>query len=448
MDKSLITIIKEIQRIEFNSEIKSIESRGFVPRNSKILPLSPFLDSDKILRVGGRLKNSNLAFPTKHPILLPRSHHLVKLIIEFYHKLSLHSGTSVVLSLIRQKFWIPAGRNTVRKILRGCITCLKVNAVNSSQIMANLPRERVVQSRPFQRVGLDFAGPIITKPNVQRSKITIKSYIALFICFSTKAVHLELVSDLSTDAFLASFRRFIARRGLPSDVYSDNATNFKGARNYLNSVYKIVRDNSVQDFSSNLQISWHFIPPATPHFGGLWESNIKSTKRHLLKVCGSAVLNFEELATLLCQIEACLNSRPLCPLTSELSDLESLTPGHFLVGAPLLSLPEKDPTPSMCLKSRWSLLQNLRSQFWAKWSKDYLQTLQAKSKWAVSGSQFHIGDLVLLKRDNVPPPLKWTLARIVKVFPGNDGIIRVVKLKTAHGEVTRPVCKVCPLENN
>nr|XP_042896604.1 uncharacterized protein LOC122269090 [Parasteatoda tepidariorum] len=220
------------------------------------------------------------------------------------------------------------------------------------------------------------------------------------------------LSDLSTETFLASFRRFIARRGLPSGVYSDNATNFKGASNYLKSLYKIVRDNSVQDFSSNLQISWHYIPPATPHFGGLWESNIKSTKRHLLKVCGSAILNFEELATLLCQIDACLNSRPLCPLTSEISDLEALTPGHFIVGAPLLSLPERDPSPSMCLKSRWSLIQKLRAQFWNKWSKDYLQTLQTKSKWTGTSTNVAVGDLVLLKTDSISTPLKWTSARI------------------------------------
>lgn len=168
----------------------------------------------------------------------------------------------------------------------------------------------------------------------------------------------------------------------------------------------------------------------------------------MLKVCGSAILNFEELTTLLCQIEACLNSRPLYPLTSELSDLEVLSPGHFLIGAPLLSLPEKDPTPTMCLKSRWSLIQNLRAQFWNKWSKEYLQTLQAKSKWTISRSQPHTGDLVLLKHDNVLPPLKWTLARVVQVFPGQDGIIRVVKLRTAHGEVTRPICKICPLEKS
>ncbi|XP_071036455.1 uncharacterized protein [Parasteatoda tepidariorum] len=304
LDNPLIAIIKEIQSVEFSAEIKSIKNKGCVPVNSKIITLSPFLDSDKVLRIGGRLKNSNLSLSAKHPILLPRSHHVLKLLIEYYHKLSLHSGISVVLSLIRQKFWFPAGRNTVRKILRDCTTCLK-------------------------------------------------------------AVHLELVSDLSTEAFLASFRRFTARRWLPSDVYSDNATNFKGA--------------------------------TTPHFGGLWESNIKSTKRHLLKVCCSATLNFEELATLLCQVEACLNSQPLCPLTSEISDLEALTPGHFIVGAPLLSLSERDPSPSMCLKSRWSLIQKLRTQFWIKWSKDYLQTLQAKSKWTVSGSEFNVGDLVLLK---------------------------------------------------
>ncbi|GFX24813.1 integrase catalytic domain-containing protein [Trichonephila clavipes] len=146
-------------------------------------------------------------------------------------------------------------------------------------MMGDLPRDRIVPSRPFKKVGLDYAGPIITKPNLKRSRVTLKSYIAIFICFSTKATHLEVVSDLTTEAFLACLRRFIARRSKPSVIWSDNATNFKGARNILSEWNEICKSNRIQLFSAKEGIEWNFIPPASPYFGGLWEANIKSMKR-------------------------------------------------------------------------------------------------------------------------------------------------------------------------
>ncbi|XP_071035186.1 uncharacterized protein [Parasteatoda tepidariorum] len=448
LTKSLSCIIKQIQQVHFKPKILSIEANGTVPKNSRNLSLSPFLDSDKILRLGGRLKHSELSINTKHPMLLPKSHHVTKLLIEYYHKLSLHAGTSVVLSLMRQKFWFISGRDTVRKTLRNCLTCLKINATPSSQLMGDLPRERVTLSRTFQLCGIDFAGPVITKPNLPRSKITMKSYIALFICLTTKAVHLELVSILSTEAFLTLFRRFIAGRGLPSVVFSDNATYFKGAQAFLKSLYSIVRSNSIQDFAIENQIHWHNIPPLSPHFGGLWEANIKSTKRHLIKVCGSATLNFEELTTLLTQIQSCLNSRPLCPLSSEPQDFEAPTPGHFIIGAPLLAISERETTPAMSLKSRWMLVQRLKDQFWSQWSNEYLHTLQTRSKWTGTSTNVAVGDLVLLKTDWISTPLKWTSARILRTFPGSDGLVRVVEVKTSNGQFTRSIAKICPLPKN
>ncbi|XP_035228751.1 uncharacterized protein LOC118200871 [Stegodyphus dumicola] len=206
--------------------------------------------------------------------------------------------------------------------------------------MDNLPKDRVVPTRPFEKVGLDFARPIITKPDLKRSKVTLKSYIALFIRFCTKAVHLEVVSELTTEAFLACLRRFIARRSKPAVIWSDNATNFKGARNILNAYNDICKSNPIQGFSAEEGIQWKFIPPASPHFGGLWEGNIKSVKRILLRVAKSAIMNFEELTTLVTQIEAFLNSRPLSPLSSDPNDLQPITPGHFLTGSAMLSYPE------------------------------------------------------------------------------------------------------------
>ncbi|GFV19968.1 integrase catalytic domain-containing protein [Trichonephila clavipes] len=238
----------KVQLNEFLTEIKCLKNRQPIPKGSKISSLNVFLDEDEILRVGGRLKHSTLSEFQKHQMMFPKAHHLTDLIIEYYHKKSLHSGFQTTLDLTRQFYWIPSGQNRVRRILNKCITGFRTKTQTINQMMGGLPRDRIVPSRPFEKVGLDYAGPIITKPNLKRSRVTLKSYIAIFICFSTKATHLE-VSDLTTEAFLACLRRFIARRSKPSVIWSDNATNFKGARNILNEWNEICKSNRIQLFS-------------------------------------------------------------------------------------------------------------------------------------------------------------------------------------------------------
>ncbi|GFX52564.1 uncharacterized protein TNCV_4325801 [Trichonephila clavipes] len=236
--------------------------------NTKIYLLQA---AGRLFDPGGRLKHSTLSEFQKHQMMLPKAHHLTDLIIEHYHKKSLHSGLQTTLYLIRQFYWIPSGQNRVKRILNKCITCFRMKTQTINQMMGDLPRDRIVPSRPFEKVGLDYAGPIITKPNLKRSRMTLKSYIAIFICFSTKATHLEVVSDLTTEAFLACL------------IWNDNATNFKGARNILSEWNEICKSNRIQLFSAEEGIEWNFIPPASPHFGGLWEANIKSMKTHFIE---------------------------------------------------------------------------------------------------------------------------------------------------------------------
>ncbi|XP_035207240.1 uncharacterized protein LOC118182069 [Stegodyphus dumicola] len=262
-------LVKLVQSTEFQREIKCLKSGQSIPKNSKIPSLNVFLDKNEVLRVGGRLEYSEFSEFQKHQILLPKAYHFTNLVIEYYHRKSLHSGVQTTLSLIRQSYWIPSGQDRVRRVINKCITCFRTKNQMVSQMMGNLPRDSVVPSRPFEKVGLDFAGPIITKPNLKRSKVTLKSYIALFIGFCTKAVHLEVVSELTTEAFLACIRRFIARRSKPAVIRSDNATNFKGSRNILNAYNDICKSNPIQGFSAEEGIQWKFIPPASPHFGGL-----------------------------------------------------------------------------------------------------------------------------------------------------------------------------------
>ncbi|GFT13530.1 uncharacterized protein TNCV_3830141 [Trichonephila clavipes] len=444
VDDATKIVIQTVQESQFHSEIQLLKKKHPLPNSSKLLPLGIFLDTDGIIKVGGRLKNSSLSPIQKHTILLPKSHHLTNLVIQHFHHINLHSGPQFTLCCIRQKFWIPSGRGVVGRLLSKCQTCFRFKAKSGEQLMGNLPANRLSAGRTFLNVGIDFGGPFITKPNVSRSKVKLKSYLALFICMATKAVHLEVVSDLSADAFLAAFRRFISRRGKPTNMFSDNATNFKGASSYLKEQLKLIKSVEVQNFVTQESITWHFIPPTAAHIGGLWEAGIKSTKQLLIKTMKSAVLNFEELVTLVTQIEACLNSRPRTPLSNDTQDLQPLTPGHFLIGAPMASFPEEVPSQPACLKKRWNLIQHLRSQFWKRWHLEYLNQLQQRTKWNKPRRNMKVNDMVLVKEDNLPP-LQWSLGRVVQVFPGDDGAVGVVDVKTQRGQFRRPITKCCLL---
>lgn len=188
---------------------------------------------------------------------------------------------------------------------------------------------------------------------------------------TTWAVHLEVVSNLTTERFMACLHRFIARRGKPQHIYSDNSSNFVGAARELEEVYEFMRTREVQNvvsrYCSSNQINWHFNPARAPHFGGIWEAAVKSLKNHLRKITNCHTLNFEELTTVLAKIEAALNSRPLEPLHSHsMEGLEVLTPGHFLIGRPLTAAPETEPEVGRTLHQRWNLCKDLSQKFWIR----------------------------------------------------------------------------------
>ncbi|XP_054259832.1 uncharacterized protein LOC128984526 [Macrosteles quadrilineatus] len=417
---SLGTLVKLTQQKFFQEHFDCIlKQKTCTPAVQR---LDPFIDSSGILRVGGRLEKAQLPYNAKHPMLLPKNSHLTYLLIDHYHLNYLHVGPRTLQSLLCRQFWIISARTVIRHRLAKCVTCARCKGKTPQPFMGNLPEERIVSTRPFLKVGVDFGGPYSTKSDKLRKPQLLKSYICLFVCMATKAVHLEMVSSLSTEAFLAAFKRFIFRRGLCSDIFSDQGTNFVGANRELTELYQFFSQqfDSILPKLSNQGITWHFIPPSSPHFGGLWESGIKSTKHHIKRVLGSQILNFEEFSTLLTQIEAILNSRPLCSLSSDPNEFEPLTPGHFLIGQPLVALPQADFTSTpMNRLSRWQLIQQTLQHFWNRWNLEYLHQLQQRQKWFVQNPNLKIGELVLIKDSNLPPA-SWLTARIIETHPGED----------------------------
>ncbi|UYV69429.1 hypothetical protein LAZ67_6003549, partial [Cordylochernes scorpioides] len=440
IETSFNRIIRCAQQEDYYIDLKQLEAFQPLSGKSPLIKLNPFLDKGGLLRVGGRLNNALLSFDQKHPIILHKAQYITQLVIIHYHERQLHAGVQLTLSAIREKYWIPSGRCLVKQILFKCIKCARFRTKAVQQLMGNLPASRTNWTRPFTKTGIDFAGPVIVKTSNLRNARCDKAYIALFICMFSKAIHIELVTNLTTEAFLAALRRFIGRRGRPAEINTDNATNFVGAYKDLRKLF----NSNIHDFASSEEIKWNFIPPSSPHFGGLWEAGIKSVKYHLRRIVGKTKLTFEELTTVLTQIEACLNSRPLCPLTDDPEDLNALTAGHFLIGMPLTAVPSLVRESGSSLKGRWQLVEQIKTDFWKRWSCEYFSRLQNRPKWLKPVDNIKIGTLVLLKDDNLPP-LKWRMGRINQVYPGEDGLVRVVSVKTADGDLRRVVAKVCPL---
>ncbi|XP_029164932.1 uncharacterized protein LOC114945229 [Nylanderia fulva] len=446
LDAALLQWLRIVQALHFPDEVAAATAGRPGPPRSSLIKLSPILDDQGVLRVGGRLKHALLPYE-KHPVIVPPASWMTRLLIESCHRRSLHGGVQMTLGLLRLRFWVPRGRTVIKQQLHRCVTCTRWRAATPQPPMGNLPRDRVTPTRPFLSTGLDYAGPIFIRTSKGRGHRSQRGYIAVFVCFWSKAIHLEVVSDYSSEAFIAALRRFVSRRGLCTDVYSDCGTTFVGADRTLRELFKASSSEGhhIARAANNQGIRWHFNPPAAPHFGSLWEAAVKSTKFHLRRVIGETTLTYEELSTLLTQIEACLNSRPLQALSDDPDDTSALTPGHFLIGAPLLAVPEPSLTgqPASTL-SRWRHVQLMRDHFWQRWSAEYVHGLNPRTKWVKAEAAPHVGDLCLI-RSELTPPTRWPLARITILHPGDDGIVRVVSVRTATSEFVRPLVKLVML---
>lgn len=390
-------------------------------------------DSEDILRVNSKLLHSEHGEAFRRPILLPSCHPTVEQMIREEHVMNGHAGAQFLMGKLRERVWILRGRKTITKVLSGCVTCRRFGAKKVDVPPAALPADRVNLVKAFQVTGVDLAGPLFLQDG---SKV----WICLFTCAVYRCVHFELVTALSTAAFLLALERFISRRGRPATIYSDNGTNFVGAANMFKTMdwERIVRE------TGSRRIQWKFNPPTASWWGGWWERLVRNMKDLLKRMLGTRRLNYDQLQSCVCSVEAVVNQRPLTYVTERGDDLVPLTPAMFLQEIQNNDFPEAELLSGDDLRKKARGLKILREELRERFRKEYLSILvQRGSERKLDNLQ--VGDVVLIGADG-KKRLDWPMGRIMEFLPGKDGKVRLARVKTASSTVLRPLQRLYPLE--
>ena len=451
-------IFKEIQRKAFKNEIASLsrkEQNAKISRQSSLLKLDPFIDEEGLIRVGGRLENSTLPFEVKHPIVLPRSSQVTDLIIDHFHKKVKHQGKGMTMNEIRSNgLWILGLNAAVASYIYKCVQCRRQRRPTEGQKMANLPKDRVESAPPFTYCGMDCLGPF----TIKEGRRELKKYAVIFTCMSSRAVHIEHLDDMTTDAFINALRCFTAIRGPVQQLRSDQGSNFVGARNELANATKELDKDRIQTYLTTNRCEFVTNVPCSSHWGGVWERQIRTTRSILNTILNDykGRLDTSSLRTFLYEVMAIVNSRPLTyQCLNDPKSLEPLTPNHLLTmkSKTLLPPPGNFVKEEVYARKRWRRVQFLAEQFWSRWRKEYLINLSLRQKWFLPKRNLKIGDVVIVQ-DEVPRN-EWPLGMVVETSTNQEGLVRAVKVKVKLGSknpqkgsdttcsvVERPVQKV------
>ncbi len=428
--RAKVVLLHSVQVQHYLQELEALTNGRSVPKSSSIFRLNPFIGEDGLLRVQGRLQFSELTEAEKFPIIIPKGH-VGLLLARHIHVTQKHAGVNSMLVRLRDQYWIVGARCICKRVKRQCVSCQRQDVGGGVQSMAPLPDVRVKRSPPFSVVGIDHGGPLYCCDYAGA-----KFYVLLFTCAVIRAVHLELVHSLSSGATLLAIRRFIARRGMPSVIMSDNAKGFKAAS--LQLLHEFGPDGP----------EWRFIAPRAPWWGGWWERLMGVVKSALRKSVGNRSLTRVELETSLHEVEGCVNSRPLTFTGDVPKSGEPLTPSHFLTGRTLGSkvlvdheVPKVD---SVDLTQRVEYQSQILERFWSIWLNEYLRSLPPYRGPRVE-SNLGKGSVVLIRDDDCKR-LQWPLGVIQNTIPGRDGLIRTVEVKTARGVFVRPIQRIHLLE--
>ncbi|XP_051809278.1 uncharacterized protein LOC127535407 [Acanthochromis polyacanthus] len=433
-------VLHRSQMDSFQQEYNLLKAGKSVPRSSRLLTLSPELDgSGDLIRVGGRATDLEVA--VLHPIILDPGHPVTRLLIQDFDSQLCHPGPERVFAELRRSYWILRGREAVRCYQTSCADCKRWRARPKVPKMADLPEARLRLFKPaFYSTGMDCFGPFEVKVG-RRSE---KRWGIIFKCLTTRAVHLDLLTSIDSDAFLMALRRFIARRGTPAELFSDQGTNFIGGERELRETFRGMSPD-LQQLLTKHKIAFHFNPPAAPHFGGVWEREIRSAKRALYATVGSQPVPEEVLSTVLTEVEGILNSKPLGYVSSDASDPDPVTPNILLMGRPDGSLPQVVyPESELLSRRRWKHSQVLADHFWARFIRLYVPSLQARQKWHDTAADIKKDSVVMITDPHLPRGL-WPIGKVVKVHRSADGHIRSADVKVKSRLYTRPVARLVVL---
>ncbi|KAI7811190.1 hypothetical protein IRJ41_011514 [Triplophysa rosa] len=419
-----LTVISSVEQYEFKEDIKRLHKGERIPKTSPLWTLNPFIDSDGLLRVGGRTSLADFPYDEKHPLILPKKHHVSNLLVRHYHQGVVHQGRHLTEGALRSAgFWIIGGRKLVSSVIYQCVTCRRLRGKPVEQKMANLPEDRLTMEPLFTRVGLDVFGPWSVVTRKTRGGATeSKCWAVLFSCLGTRAVHIEVIESMSTSCFINALRRFFTVRG-PSKVFrSDCGTNFIGACKEL----KISTDHpEIQDYLSNEGCTWTFNTPHSSHMDAMFLQ------------AGSTRLAHEVLTTLMAEVMAIINARPLLPISTGSDSSTILTPSMLLTPKA-----GDHPTPEGTFdikdmyKKQWQHVQGLANTLWKRWRQEYLSVLHPRRKWTDDKDNVQEGDVVLLKDEQVKRN-EWTIGLITKTFPSEDKKVRKVEVKVVKQGTSR-----------
>lgn len=448
LNQSTSIIVTAVQREVFADEIAALErednntpeSRSSLNQRRRILQkstlyrLDPFVDEDGILRVGGRLQRSDLTFEERHPVLLPKNHHLSKLLIRYYHEKVHHQGRQITHGALRSAgYWVVGGHKMVASIVTSCVNCKKLRGQTLTQKMAELPADRLEVSPPFTGVGLDVFGPwTIQTRKLRGGAAESKRWGLIFTCLSSRAIHIEVLQSMDTDAFICALRRFFAIRGPAAILRCDCGTNFVGAKSELANALSEMDEKKIKRYVTEQGCEWKFNPPHSSHFGGVWERQIGTIRRVLnamLLSLGSSQLDHELLVTLMAEVTAIVNSRPLTAITSDTDEPKPLSPSMLLTmkQRPLYPPPGKFVAQDLYARRRWRRSQYLADQFWIRWKREYLQSLQVRPKWSENQRNLAVGDVVIVKDKEVFRN-EWPLGRVIEAIESDDKKVRKAKV--------------------
>ena len=450
------TELSEARRELITGVQHSVYSEEFAflcKKTSKCPPLVKqlrlFLDDKKLIRCGGRIHNAPTTDVSKFPYLLPSKHTVTRMIVTDTHEKLHHGGVNITVTALCQVYWIPCIRQCVKSVLRRCVPCKKlIGKPFKSPDPPPLPKICVMEAPPFTVTGVDFTGALYVKEREE-----MKVYICLFSCAITRAVHLEVVTDLTVETFLLAFRRFCSRKSLPKKMISDNASTYLAAAEELQRMFS---SEALKEALESQNVTWHFIPKRAPWYGGFWERIIGLTKQAVKKTLGRTFVTLKQLETVITEIEAMLNDRPLTYISSDVTDPEPLTPSHLLYGRRIrpFPCPLDDPVDlndpdftvnDTTLRRSVNRQTRLIQQFWQRWKCEYLTSLREFHK--ASGSNERVikkGDIVIVHDDK--SRLHWRLAVVEDLIEGNDGLVRAAHIRMSNYKTTRPIVKLYPLE--